>query len=476
MKRPENNNWLDDALTEALSAEKSEPNFEKWQQDNPEAIEMLTSRAGRESFSPNAPHHIRRIIMKSRITKIAAAAVILIVILVGLSRLDSSIDGAGVAFGDVLQKIQGRSYTFDLTVTTGDKTSTTVQGSVQEPSRMRFDGSVGSHKISSIVDRSKGKSLILFHQFKTCQIMDVTIPHRDEHVGGIFALYTKPVENLWNLRDGTEEELGQKEIDGQIAEGFRISQEDKYFRYDITIWADTKTAVPLLVEMLAKPLADSPGAMKWTMTNFDLDVELAEDLFSLQTPPGYTLAHQVGLNELDKGAKRSAEAEKIEQMLTLWTEGKKSKAVELLLAIDWMKNIKFSDKPYPFTLTEKEYVSLKPEDGRQIMTEVLATSRAIREIIREVLALGQNAMSVQDYERAERYFEPALQMGRLLMRNPDSMITVRMVGIAVERKALEKLISLYKATNQQKKLGAAEDEMQAMIAEMDKIKRKLSGK
>lgn len=475
MKHPENNNWLDDALTKALEAKKTEPNFDKWKKTHPQAVEMLTSREGRESLSPTSPHNIRGIIMRSRIIKLTAAAVILIVILVGLSKLGPSIDGAGVAFGDVLQKIQGPSYTFDLTVTTGDKTSTTVQGSVQEPGRMRFDGSVGAHKISSITDISKGKSLILFHQFNTCQI-EVTIPPRDEQVGGIFALYTKPVENLWNLRDGTEEELGKKEIDGQTAEGFRVSQEDKYFRYDITIWAHARTAVPILVEMLAKPLADSPTAMKWTMTNFHLDVDLPEDLFSLKTPPGYTLAYQVGLNELEKGTKRSAEAARIEQMLKLWTEGKKSKAVEVLLAIDWTQTIEFSEKPYIFTITEKEYVSLKPEDGRQVMTEVLATSRTIVEIVREVLPLGQKAMSAQDYDKAERYLGPALQMGRLLMRDPDSTIHARTLGISVERKALEKMISLYTATNQQEKLSAAKKEMQAMIAEMDKIKKQLSGK
>ena len=418
---------------------------------------------------------LKRFVM-NRFTKGAAAAVILIVILIGLSQLGPSIDGATVAFGDVLEKIRGRTYTFDLTVVTEDEASTTVQGFVQEPGRMRFEGSVGLGKVSSIIDTSEGKSLIIFHQFKTCQIMDATILAKDEGAGGIFALCAKPVENLWNLRDGTEEELGKKEIDGQTAEGFRVSQEDKYFQYDITIWANAKTAVLILVEMLAKPLADSPGVMKWTMANFAFDVELAEDVFSLKTPSGYTLAHQVGLNELEKGTKRSPEPEKIEQMLTLWSEGKKGKAVEVLLGIDWAETIKFYEKPYLFTITEKEYISLRREDRIQVMTEVMATSSNIRQITNEVLILGQKAMSAQDYEKAERYFEPVLQMGRLLMRDPDSMLIVRMVGIAVERKALEKMISLYTATNQQGKLSAAQREMQAMIAEIDKIKKKVSSK
>ncbi|MHC4388639.1 MAG: hypothetical protein ACYSX1_08520, partial [Planctomycetota bacterium] len=84
MKRPENNNWIDTALTEALAAEKSEPDFDGWKHTHREAVEMLTSRAGRKSFGPNAPQHIKRIIMKSRMIRIAAAAVIIAVVAVGL--------------------------------------------------------------------------------------------------------------------------------------------------------------------------------------------------------------------------------------------------------------------------------------------------------------------------------------------------------------------------------------------------------
>ena len=76
MKRPENNNWIDTALTEALAAEKSEPDFEGWKNTHPEAVETLTSQAGQTS-------HVRRrnlwqMVIESKITKAAAAAVIVV--------------------------------------------------------------------------------------------------------------------------------------------------------------------------------------------------------------------------------------------------------------------------------------------------------------------------------------------------------------------------------------------------------------
>ena len=62
-----------------------------------------------ESFSktlmPSRQHLLWRTIMKSRITKPAAAAVIIIAVLIGVYRSGGSIDGAGVLWGQVAEKI-----------------------------------------------------------------------------------------------------------------------------------------------------------------------------------------------------------------------------------------------------------------------------------------------------------------------------------------------------------------------------------
>ncbi len=97
MKAPENNKWLDDALTEAIGSEKSVPNFEKWQQAHPEAVEMLTSRASRQPSASTRPQNIWSITMKSPITKLAAAAVIIIAVMLSITFLDKSIPTASAA-------------------------------------------------------------------------------------------------------------------------------------------------------------------------------------------------------------------------------------------------------------------------------------------------------------------------------------------------------------------------------------------
>lgn len=97
MKRPENNKWLDDVLAKAIgSEEKSEPNFEKWKQGHPEAVEMLTSRAGRQTSATVRPLSIGRQIMKSPIIKLAAAAAIIIITALSIIYLDTATPAYGI--------------------------------------------------------------------------------------------------------------------------------------------------------------------------------------------------------------------------------------------------------------------------------------------------------------------------------------------------------------------------------------------
>ncbi len=433
------------------------------------AIKAFESSKKSVTFQPN----IRRIIMKSSITKLCAAAAVVIAALICIHLL-SSVSRTSLAFADVLKHIRSSSYTFDLTVVTQQEASATVQAMVLEPGRIRLDASGGLGKISSIINTSEGKNILLFHKQKAAYLFDVVYdPEKYAGAIGIIVLCTKPINNLWNLRDGTEEKLGKRDIDGQTAEGFRVLQKDKMFQNDITIWANPKTGEPVLVEMISKSQDDSSKSMTWTMNNFDLDVELDESMFSLDLPPGYTLSHQLDLDEFQTETEPSAEAKKIEEMLALWSQGQKSKAVEILLGIDWTKTFNFSKETYIFTITEKEYISLKPKDQEEVMNQVMATSGMLRKIAGEIRTMGQTAISAKDYEKAGRDFEALLRLGKLLNRDQDNMLIVRLVGIAVQKLALNEQVSLYTETKNQEKVEAAEKQLQALDAESKRIKNNL---
>jgi len=439
--------------------------------------EFETYSAESEDQLPAETISIWRIIMKSGITKIAAAAVLIIAILIGINQFGGSVGGGSVAFGKVLEYFQTLSYTFDLTLTERPVEDFTMKAMVWESGRMRVDCSAGGvGNISSITDFNAGGTLLLFHQNRTGVIKKESVLNKNIGAGGIVSFCTKPIENLWNLRDDTEEKLGEKEINGQKVIGFRVIQEDPYFEYDITIWANSKSGIPSLVEAIAKPLDESYSPIKWTMKNFDLDVELGEELFSLDLPTGYTLAYQEDLEELEVETEPSDESEKIVQMLELWSEGKEDEAREFLLGIDWTKQIEFGKEPYIFSLTEKGYISLKAEDQEQAMEEIMAAASAIRKLVKQALSMGKTAVADQDYKKAEQHFEAALQLGNLLSRNPESMVIVRLVGIAIQKVALNEIISLCKTTNNQEKLQTAEKQLRAAEAEGNKIKKEAMGR
>ena len=90
MERPENNKWLDEALTETIGSEKPRTDFEQWKQQHPDAVNMLTSRAGKEASVSPAPLKTRRIIMTSTIIKLAAAAVIAIAAIAGIYQFNDT--------------------------------------------------------------------------------------------------------------------------------------------------------------------------------------------------------------------------------------------------------------------------------------------------------------------------------------------------------------------------------------------------
>ena len=109
MKRPENDKWLDDALAETIGSKKTEPNFEKWKQGHPQAVEMLTSRAARGPSASKSPHSIRIMIMKSPITKLAAAAVIIVAVVLSINVFDKSI-GTAYAIEQTIEANRGLRF------------------------------------------------------------------------------------------------------------------------------------------------------------------------------------------------------------------------------------------------------------------------------------------------------------------------------------------------------------------------------
>ena len=109
LSKNSNDKWLDDALAETIGSKKTEPNFEKWKQGHPQAVEMLTSRAARGPSASKSPLSIRIMIMKSPITKLAAAAVIIVAVVLSINVFDKSI-GTAYAIEQTIEANRGLRF------------------------------------------------------------------------------------------------------------------------------------------------------------------------------------------------------------------------------------------------------------------------------------------------------------------------------------------------------------------------------
>ena len=400
-----------------------------------------------------------------------AIAVGLIVIVV----MSLTSNGGSVAFAQVLKHLHGSAYTFKTVVGTDDDEGNETRASVLPPGRMRYDAPTGIGDVSAIVNVDSSESIILFHRNKAA-IKRTPTPEDDPEVAGLFAFCVEPIEQLWGLRDGDEELLGTKEIDGQVAEGFKVTREGKRQALDITIWADVKSGIPILVKIRATSRHDPNSYGTVTMSDFELRDYFDPALFSLDAPTGYTLAYSKTLDEVDADRMTSAEADRIVEMLSLWSDGNEDKAIESLTTIDWTQPIEFAGRPYLFALSEAEYIALNPDDQQAAMTETMDQAKTIRMIARELMARAKQASAKKDDDRAVSYLDAGWHLGDLLSRDPESMVIVRLVGLAVQKLMLAETIELHKTTGDTDALQEAERLLRLARDDAAAIKKLATGR
>ncbi len=235
---------------------------------------------------------IRRILMKSRFAKIAAAAVIIIAVLIGLNPFESN-----VTFADIIEPIlNAKTVVFDMVLGTDDTGMVTHE--IVVGSRMRRTMS-NMPNMTMIIDMDNARLLALDTDAKTAVYADMAGKLGDRHRS-----YIKFVRQIIRqLQDGQVEELGEQVIDGQKAIGFVGRGQNE----EVTIWADPQTALPIRIE------AQIGQEFSFTMKNFEFNAAVDESLVSMDIPDGYAL------QETDLELGNSTEEDFVES-LRIWAE------------------------------------------------------------------------------------------------------------------------------------------------------------
>lgn len=213
-----------------------------------------------------------RIFAMNRFAKIAAAVLICAAV-AGLAIWLGTPES--VAWADVQEKIR-KAHTLTCTISMRQEGAPAVEGKmfIKEPGLIRQELTEPEPAIL-IFDLKKGKLLTLAPKEKKAILIDITgLPGqiRKGHEGKDF------LAKLKALVEGAESELGEREIAGKKAKGYKIKHKGE----GLTLWVNAKTGD--ILEMELKPFQ---GKMVMVLSDFVLDKPLDEKLFSLEKPKGY---------------------------------------------------------------------------------------------------------------------------------------------------------------------------------------------
>ena len=242
-----------------------------------------------EQRSPQATvfQTLGRTFIKSPISKLAAAAAIIIVVLVGIHQLGGRFFGGTVTFADVLKQIRTfRPYAYTSTTQYKGKADVTRRMMIISLSCRRevypdgyvqiFDSSEEPHRMLAI------------HPDKKLAVEKFYPGRKPGNINVDFLRHMSAFENMPDLL--AVEDLGFKQVEGRTAKGFHVP--GKY--NDWTIWADTQTRLPIRIELVHPQIE-----RKIIMTEFEFDAEFDESLFSMTAPEGYTVKQIVDPTEED---------------------------------------------------------------------------------------------------------------------------------------------------------------------------------
>jgi len=208
-----------------------------------------------------------RTIMKSPIVKLAAAAVIIIAVLIGLNPFRPSI-----TFAEVVEPIlNAKTVILDLMI--GGDESGPVAHDIVTGSRIRRTLS-NMPNIVQVIDPDGGQMLSLDTESKTASYINIKGQLQD--VTQNYVKFLRQV--IRQVKDGQVEKIGEQVIDGQKAVVFVGRGQNE----EVTIWADSETGHPLRIELRV-------GQMYTIMKNFEFNAYVEDALVSMDIPDGYTL-------------------------------------------------------------------------------------------------------------------------------------------------------------------------------------------
>ena len=261
--------------------------------------ELVEIKAKSKQSKPASGPNTWRIIMKHKLTKLAAAAVIMIATIVVLNIIGGP-DIASVALADVAKEIeQIKNCVFKKTTTMsseGNGTNSFDSLVYYTEAAVRED-ILDNQKITYQVYVTFSERILVGVDHKTKVFRNLDLA--DEDLEKLSPVSPKNIVNLI-LGKGEYKELGNKTVDGILSEGFEFHDKramlsmdkDKIENVVTRLWVDVKTNLPIRVEVDCVLNNDTKASV--VMCDPKWDVELDPDFFEPKIPVDYVRHEERG--------------------------------------------------------------------------------------------------------------------------------------------------------------------------------------
>jgi outer membrane lipoprotein-sorting protein len=352
-------------------------------------IAQKMSRDFSETLKRTKRHIFLEYIMKSPITKLAAAAVIIIAVLIGVNQFGGSIDGASVAWAQVVEQIN--NYTKykcrQRVVREQGPQLPTMQVYHLNLSQRRQEVEDGSIHIIDM----RGTDAITVELYPDQKKATVTKligfgPRKDPHI----------IEMVKRFEQESTERLGTKKVNGKILHGFR-HQPNKY--NDFTVWVDPETKLPVEIE-----LKHPQRGQTIFLDEFEFDFELDASAFSTEIPDGYEV--KTIIQDYRPVESKEITAQEIRSGLnhTAYTVGK----------LPWLEKLIIMQAVDPLVRAGKVYMTgIVSDDDNNIIIDQWNTHSDYKEAFMELILKEQLVMEApsgaklytQDSEYARIFLE-----------------------------------------------------------------------
>jgi outer membrane lipoprotein-sorting protein len=342
-------------------------------------IAQETSNNFSRSLTQPQQHILLEYIMRSRIPKLAAAAVIVIAVLVGLNITSET---GGVAWGELVEHVEKiKTVVYQMKMKMKG-----MQGMPEDqPISINMQAKL-AYEVGFCIDSSTHvdnkdmvtKTYVLFDEGAIVSVipqekMYIRVNLTDELLTQMEKENGDPRATLREMMKNEYTELGEDVIEGVKVEGIEVTEMKEgplmrgamFDEFAFRVWVDVETELPVLMTMKGSA-SNGEVVLDITMDNFDWDAEIDPAELEPNIPEDYEL-----LAEAELGMTNSAEG--IAEALTYFAE--------------------FADGKYPSSLTGMTVVNEFAEALRAKAAGEEPSEEEMKEVMGNIIKLQTIGMT-----------------------------------------------------------------------------------